>query len=202
MSRDLCWPTSTTGEPMSPNTRANNRHSIVISQFFLKWPHTLLIWVLFLDISFDYLSLTSLHSRLTLILVMIELMMTLYHWKSTFKPRLNYFICTLIWPCKSLWLVDGPCITLSRSVSMCTGPGCHSGKPLKSRAREKRVSVDQRRLVGGAIGGWAHCNGWNGFKGTESNVVSICLMCFVTNPSSHQRPMVWTSWGLSYDSFW
>jgi hypothetical protein len=32
------------------------------------------------------------------------------------------------------------------------------------------LTVDQRRLVGGAIGGQAHCNGWNGINGTVSNI--------------------------------
>ena len=30
-------------------------------------------------------------------------------------------------------------------------------------------SVYQRKLVGGAIGGWAHYNGWNGINGTVPN---------------------------------
>jgi hypothetical protein len=40
----------------------------------------------------------------------------------------------------------------------------------------KRVSagtvylLSQRRLVGGAIGGWVYCNGWNGINGTVSNM--------------------------------
>lgn len=36
----------------------------------------------------------------------------------------------------------------------------------------------QMRLVGGAVGGWAHYNDWSGIIGTESNVVSICLIPF------------------------
>jgi hypothetical protein len=31
----------------------------------------------------------------------------------------------------------------------------------------------QRRLVGGAIGGQAHCNGWNGIHGMVSNTSNI-----------------------------
>ena len=38
--------------------------------------------------------------------------------------------------------------------------------------------VLQWRLVGGAIGEQDHCNGWNRINGTESNVVSICLIPF------------------------
>jgi hypothetical protein len=30
--------------------------------------------------------------------------------------------------------------------------------------------INQRRLVGETIGGPAHCNGWNGINGTESNM--------------------------------
>jgi hypothetical protein len=41
-------------------------------------------------------------------------------------------------------------------------------------ARKRERGRYQRRLAGGAIGGQAHCNGWNGINGTESNVVSIC----------------------------
>lgn len=37
----------------------------------------------------------------------------------------------------------------------------------------------QRRLVAGAVRGQAHCNGWTGINGTESNVVSICLMFLI-----------------------
>jgi hypothetical protein len=36
----------------------------------------------------------------------------------------------------------------------------------------------QRRLVGRAVGGWAHCNDWNDIIGTQSNVVWICLIPF------------------------
>ena len=41
------------------------------------------------------------------------------------------------------------------------------------------LQLGQGRLVGGAIGGHAPCNGWNEMNGTESNVVSICLMCLI-----------------------
>jgi hypothetical protein len=34
--------------------------------------------------------------------------------------------------------------------------------------------MNQRRLVGGAIGGWAHCNGWSGING-KMKVVYIIL---------------------------
>jgi hypothetical protein len=30
--------------------------------------------------------------------------------------------------------------------------------------------LNQRKLVGGATGGWAHCNGWNGINGMELNM--------------------------------
>lgn len=33
----------------------------------------------------------------------------------------------------------------------------------------------QRRLVGGTIGGLAHCNAWNGINGMESNTLSPCV---------------------------
>ena len=46
-------------------------------------------------------------------------------------------------------------------------------------------------VVGGAIGGGAHCNGWNRINGTESNVVSIC-------PSSSLLPMT----GTNYKNLW
>jgi hypothetical protein len=33
-----------------------------------------------------------------------------------------------------------------------------------------KLGIQQRRLVGGAIVGRAHCYGWNGMNGTESNM--------------------------------
>lgn len=44
----------------------------------------------------------------------------------------------------------------------------------KSQVKET-AWAHQRRLMEVAIGGWGHCNGWNGISGIESNVVSICL---------------------------
>ena len=47
-----------------------------------------------------------------------------------------------------------------------------------SSSHSTLVSVtQQRRLVGGAIGGQAHCNGWNGFNGTELNTLFPCVGC-------------------------
>ena len=54
----------------------------------------------------------------------------------------------------------------------------HLGLHYRANHKKNSLFVCQRRLVGGAIGGWAHCNGWNGIHGTESNVVSICLIPF------------------------
>ena len=36
-----------------------------------------------------------------------------------------------------------------------------------------RIASNQRSLVGGSIGGRAHCNGWNGINGTVSNTATI-----------------------------
>jgi hypothetical protein len=51
----------------------------------------------------------------------------------------------------------------------------------------------QRRLVGGAIGGWAHCNVWNAINGTDSNTSNIwkpCLILFHQFHSSHYNEPV------------
>ena len=56
----------------------------------------------------------------------------------------------------------------------------------------------QGRLVWGSIGGWAHCNGWNGIIGTESNVVSTCLICLIAFhlfPSSHYYGPILPNYG-------
>ena len=39
-----------------------------------------------------------------------------------------------------------------------------------SLTRTTKQDSHQRRLVGGAIGGWAHCNGWNGINGSDLNM--------------------------------
>ena len=65
------------------------------------------------------------------------------------------------------------------------------------------MDIQQRRLVGGAIGGLAYYNGWNGIQWNGvKHVVSVCLVQFqycildiIMSPSSyssyHQPPLVW-----------
>uniref|UniRef100_A0A8C7CIQ2 FMR1 autosomal homolog 2 n=1 Tax=Oncorhynchus kisutch TaxID=8019 RepID=A0A8C7CIQ2_ONCKI len=40
------------------------------------------------------------------------------------------------------------------------------------------MRTHQRRLVEGAIGGLAHCNGWNGINGTNTLFPCVCLVSF------------------------
>ena len=63
--------------------------------------------------------------------------------------------------------------------------------------------VTQWRLVGGAKGGWAHCNGWNAINGTISNMwkphawlhsIPAITMSLSSYNSSHQSPLAET-WG-------
>jgi hypothetical protein len=42
------------------------------------------------------------------------------------------------------------------------------------------MDIQQRRLVGGAIGGLAYYNGWNGIQWNGvKHVVSLCSMCLI-----------------------
>ena len=71
-------------------------------------------------------------------------------------------------------------------------PGCQRVERL-SRCIKPGHGVThmfQRRLVGGVIGGLAHCNGWNGIHGTESNMWLICLTSFYSFHSSHYNEPV------------
>jgi hypothetical protein len=57
----------------------------------------------------------------------------------------------------------------------------------------------QWRLVGGAMGGWAHCNGWNGINGTHMwfsyvwyhsiHFIPAITMSPSSYSSSHQPPL-------------
>jgi hypothetical protein len=52
-----------------------------------------------------------------------------------------------------------------------------------------KMSISQRRLVVGAIGGWAHCYGWNGIHGTESNKWFPYVDVFDTVPCIPFQPL-------------
>ena len=71
-------------------------------------------------------------------------------------------------------------------------------------------------LVGGAIGGWAHCNGWNGIDGTESSMwfpyvwcvwycsiysIPAITMSLSSHNSSHQPPLLQTFSAIIFMSF-
>ncbi|CDQ82463.1 unnamed protein product [Oncorhynchus mykiss] len=48
----------------------------------------------------------------------------------------------------------------------------------------------QWRLVGGAIGGWANCNGWNVIYGRYHAYETTCLTLFHTLHSSHYNELI------------